>query len=85
MEMRDYVALGRKWLWLMVLAAVVAAASAWVATQFMPRTYRSQTTLMVGRQTSEANPDYSHRLPRPSPWPRATPRWPPASPCCRGR
>lgn len=57
MELREYLAIGRKWLWLFVLASSVAATSAWVATQFMPRTFRSQTTLMVGRVTEGENPD----------------------------
>jgi non-specific protein-tyrosine kinase len=58
MELREYLAITRKWLWLFVLATVVAAVSAWVATQFMPRTYSSQATLMVGRSVDDPTPDY---------------------------
>jgi non-specific protein-tyrosine kinase len=57
MELREYLAITRKWLWLFVLATVVAAVSAWVATQFMPRTYRSQSTLMVGRAVDDPDPN----------------------------
>jgi polysaccharide biosynthesis transport protein len=59
MELREYTAIARKWLWLFVLATVVAAVSAWVATRFMPRQYRSQTTMMVGRGTADPNPEYT--------------------------
>jgi polysaccharide biosynthesis transport protein len=58
MEIREYAHIARKWLWLFVLATVVAAVSAWVATRFMPRQYRSQTTLLVGRPTASTSPDF---------------------------
>lgn len=58
MELREYIAVGRRWLWLFVLATAVAAVGAWVATRFSPRTYRSQTTLMVGRATDNPDPNF---------------------------
>lgn len=57
MELRDYLAIGRRWLWLFALASAVAAVGAWVGTRFMPNTYRSSTTLMVGSALD--NPEVS--------------------------
>ncbi len=58
MELRDYLAIARKWAWLFALATAVAAVGAWVTTKALPRTYASQTTLMVGRPTSNPDPNY---------------------------
>ena len=58
MELRDYLAIGVKWLWLFVLATAVAAVSAWVGTRFIPRTYATQTTIMVGRATANPEPNF---------------------------
>lgn len=57
MELRDYVDLFRKWLWLMALATAVAATGAWIGTRFMASTYASTTAIMVGRGLD--NPDVS--------------------------
>jgi succinoglycan biosynthesis transport protein ExoP len=54
-ELRDYIGIARKWLWLFLLATSVAAVGAWVGTRFMARTYASSTTVMVGRAMD--NPD----------------------------
>ena len=55
MELRQYLALLIKWLWLMVLAVVVAAASSYVASKQVTPLYRTQTTLIVGRVTESAD------------------------------
>ena len=57
MELREYLATARRWAWLFGLATAVAATGAWVATRFMPTTYMSQTTLMVGRSVDDPNPN----------------------------
>ena len=57
MELRDYLGIARKWLWLFGLATAVAAVGAWVGTRLMPRTYASSTTVMVGRAMQ--SPDVS--------------------------
>ncbi|MCE7938596.1 MAG: polysaccharide biosynthesis tyrosine autokinase [Chloroflexi bacterium CFX6] len=49
MELREYLAVMRKWVWLFVLSTAVAAVGAWVGTWFMARTYMSESTIMVGR------------------------------------
>jgi len=57
MELRDYLAIARKWAWLGLLSTAVAAAGAWAGTWFMARTYLSESTIMVGRAID--NPDVS--------------------------
>ena len=57
MELRDVLNIARRWLWLFVLATAVAAAGAWVATRFMPTTYASQATLLVGSSVSDPDPN----------------------------
>ncbi len=57
MELREYLAIARRWAWLFGLSTAVAATGAWVATRFMPTTYMSQTTLMVGRSVDDPNPN----------------------------
>ena len=57
MELRSYLELFRKWLWLFVLATAVSAIGSLIATAFVPRTYVSETTLMVGQPTADPNPN----------------------------
>lgn len=57
MELKDYLDLFRKWLWLMALATAVAAVGAYVGTLFVPSSYASSTTIMVGRGLD--NPEVS--------------------------
>lgn len=57
MELREYLSVARRWAWLFGLATAVAATGAWVGTRFMPTTYLSQTTLMVGRSFDDPNPN----------------------------
>lgn len=57
MDLRTYLELFRKWLWLFVLATTVAAAGSLISTAFIPRTYSSETTLMVGRPTADPSPN----------------------------
>ncbi|MFN2250567.1 MAG: polysaccharide biosynthesis tyrosine autokinase [Anaerolineae bacterium] len=58
MDLRDYIEIGRRWLWLFVLATAVAAAGAWVVSRGLPTQYSSRTTLMVGHATKSADPTY---------------------------
>lgn len=57
MELRDLLNIARRWLWLFVLATAVAAAGAWIATRFMPTTYSSSSTLLVGSSVSDPDPN----------------------------
>jgi capsular exopolysaccharide synthesis family protein len=53
MELRQYVALLRKWLWLVILLAVIAAAAGFVISRRSTRVYQASVTLMVNQA---ANP-----------------------------
>ncbi|MDH7487825.1 MAG: polysaccharide biosynthesis tyrosine autokinase, partial [Anaerolineae bacterium] len=49
MELRQYAAVIWKWLWLIVLATLVASASSFLATRQQSPIYQAKTTLMVGQ------------------------------------
>jgi len=57
MELRQVFVVIRKWLWLMLLGTLVAATFSYLASQSMPRIYRTTTTVMVGQSLESANPD----------------------------
>jgi len=59
MELRQYAAVIRKWLWLMVLATIVAATFSWLAVKDQPPVYETYTTLMIGQTIQQVNPDYA--------------------------
>jgi len=54
MELRQYVALLRKWLWLVILLAVIAAAVSFVISRRSTRIYQASVTLMVNQATNPA-------------------------------
>ena len=54
MELRQYVALLRKWLWLVILLAVIAAAASFVISRRSTRIYQASVTLMVNQATNPA-------------------------------
>lgn len=56
MELRQYVRILWKWLWLLALSTAVAAVFSYWATIQQPKTYRSKTTLMVGQFIQNPNP-----------------------------
>jgi len=58
MELRHYLRLLWKWLWLIVLSTGIAAGSSYLATRSMPRIFESSATLGVGLQTIQ-NPNAS--------------------------
>lgn len=57
MELRHYLSLIWKWLWLVVLSMAVAGGASYLASKATTPLYRTSTTLMVGRVTE--NPDLS--------------------------
>jgi polysaccharide biosynthesis transport protein len=59
-NLRRYLKVLRAWLWLIVLATVIAAGASYYATGSMPRIYRSTATIMVGEDLS--NPNLSPEL-----------------------
>ena len=54
MEARQYVALLRKWLWLVILLAVIAAAASFVISKRSTRVYQASVTLMVNQAANPA-------------------------------
>ena len=61
MELRQYIALLRKWLWLVILAAVLAGGSAYVVSNRQPQTYQATTTIFIS-QASTTTQDASALL-----------------------
>lgn len=57
MELVDYIRLTRKWLWLLVIAAVVAGGVAYIISSTRPDVYRAETMLSVGGFIQSPNPD----------------------------
>ncbi len=57
MELEQYFAVIRKWLWLIVACVLVAAVSSYLGTLQMPRIYQATTTVMVGQVLKQRNPD----------------------------
>ncbi len=56
MELRQYLALVRKWMWLLILTTAIAAVSSYYYSSTMRPTYRAETTVMVGRILENPNP-----------------------------
>jgi succinoglycan biosynthesis transport protein ExoP len=57
MELRQFIALVWKWMWLIVLSVVVAAGSSYLASKAATPLYRTTTTMMVGRVTENPDPN----------------------------
>jgi polysaccharide biosynthesis transport protein len=57
MELRQYIHIIRKWLWLIILSVGIAAASSYFASQSATPVYQTKTTLMVGRATQNPDPN----------------------------
>ena len=56
MELRQYFNTIRKWLWLILLATLVATVSSFIATRKQPPIYSAGTTLVVGSTIENPNP-----------------------------
>ncbi len=56
MELKQYVRILWKWLWLLALSAGVAAVFSYWATAQQPKIYRTQTSLLVGQVFQNPNP-----------------------------
>ncbi len=56
MELKYYVRILWKWLWLLALSAGVAAVFSYWATAQQPKIYRTQTSLLVGQVFQNPNP-----------------------------
>ncbi len=56
MELRQYLALFRKWFWLIFLTTAIAAGSSYYYSRTIPPTYKAETTLLVGQLQQNPNP-----------------------------
>ena len=56
-ELRQYLAMVRKWWWLMILGAAAAASIGFGVSQAQPRMYEAVTTLIVGQAIQSSAPD----------------------------
>lgn len=59
MDFLQYVRLFRKWLWLIVLAAVVSGGISFVLNTGRPLTYQASALLNIGSYLNVSNPDYA--------------------------
>jgi len=59
MELRQYLALARKWWWLAVLGMILAGGTAYLVTASIAPTYQAQTKLMIDQARSPGYTDYS--------------------------
>ncbi len=57
MELLNYIRILRKWLWLIVVAVVLAAGSSYIASLLQTPLYRTSTTLIVGQVLQDRTPD----------------------------
>lgn len=56
MELRKYLHLVWKWVWLIAISVVIAASASYYASRSAIPLYRTQATLMVGRAIEDPNP-----------------------------
>ncbi len=59
MELRRYLALARKWGWLMLLIVGLAAAGSYLYSRAIQPTYRSSAILLVGQEQANSSPTVS--------------------------
>jgi capsular exopolysaccharide synthesis family protein len=57
MQLEQYFAVIRKWLWLIAASALIATVSSYLGTLQMPRIYQATTTVMVGQALGQADPN----------------------------
>jgi non-specific protein-tyrosine kinase len=59
MELRQYLTIIGKWMWLVVLSVIIAGGASYFASKAATPLYRTKTTLMVGRTTQNPDPTTS--------------------------
>lgn len=55
MELTHYVAIARRWWWLLALSTLIGGTTAWTVSQFVTPTYRATTTMLVVQQQTPGN------------------------------
>ncbi len=59
MELREYLAIVRRWWWLLLMGMFLGGGAGYVASSYQPLIYQTTTTLAVGRLTQITNPSYT--------------------------
>jgi succinoglycan biosynthesis transport protein ExoP len=57
MELRHYISIVWKWMWLIVLATGIAAVTSFVWNSRLPKIYQASTVLLVGQSLENPNPN----------------------------
>jgi capsular exopolysaccharide synthesis family protein len=57
MELRHYISIVWKWIWLIILAAGIAAVSSFLWNSRLPKIYQASTSLLVGQSLANPNPN----------------------------
>ncbi|HRL13996.1 MAG TPA: polysaccharide biosynthesis tyrosine autokinase [Aggregatilineales bacterium] len=57
MELVQYIAIVRRWLWFILLSAFIAGSVAFIVRSNQPRVYQATTRLVIGSYTTSPNPD----------------------------
>ncbi|MCB0213410.1 MAG: polysaccharide biosynthesis tyrosine autokinase, partial [Anaerolineae bacterium] len=58
-ELQQYISIGKKWWWLIVLGVLFGGSTGYVMSQFEPMLYQAEVTMMVGNFVQSANPNAS--------------------------
>lgn len=59
MELRQYLTVLRKWLWLIVIVAVVAGGASYYASSLQAKLYQASSKIMIGQSFQDLNPSTS--------------------------
>ncbi len=60
MELRQYLSLVRKWIWLILLIMLIAGGSSYFYSSLLKPVYRAETMLFVGGTLRPPNPNYTY-------------------------
>jgi len=56
MEMRQYITLFKRWIWLMILVAILGAAAGYIYSRYQNKVYHAQTTILVLKNQQNSLP-----------------------------
>jgi polysaccharide biosynthesis transport protein len=57
MEIRNYVNLIKRWIWLLVLVSLLGVAAGWILSRYQTRVYRASTTILIMQAAQNQLPD----------------------------
>ena len=59
MELKDLIALLRRWAWLLLLGLLLGLVGGYLASKYMEPVYEVNTKLMISREVQDVNPDFT--------------------------